>query len=131
MDGIFTNLKKVARSQDLQCYSQSHHPHGQCYSQSCQPHGSQPFHDLTGTIPSSRSGGGGQGGHGPPGPVKIGHKKDGHQRQPHRFHVSQPPFTPPLDLLLIPLFHRSIPEAVNWGTVLGVVPASSFFGNSQ
>ena len=24
----------------------------QCYSQSCQPHGSQPFHDLTGNIPS-------------------------------------------------------------------------------
>ena len=27
----------------------------------------------------------------PPGPVKIGYKKDGHQRRPHRFHVSQPP----------------------------------------
>ena len=27
----------------------------------------------------------------PPGPVKIGHKKDGHQRRPHRFHVSRPP----------------------------------------
>ena len=27
----------------------------------------------------------------PPGPVKISHKKDGHQRRPHRFHVSQPP----------------------------------------
>ena len=26
----------------------------------------------------------------PPGPVKIGHKKDGHQRS-HRFHVSRPP----------------------------------------
>ena len=26
-----------------------------------------------------------------PGPVKIGHKKDGHQRQPDRFHVSRPP----------------------------------------
>ena len=24
-------------------------------------------------------------------PVKIGHKKDGHQRRPHRFHVSRPP----------------------------------------
>ena len=35
--------------------------------------------------------GGGRGGHGPPGPVKIGHKKDGHRRQPHRFHVSRPP----------------------------------------
>ena len=31
----------------------------------------------------------GQGGHAPtPGPVKISHKKDGHQRQPHKFHVS-------------------------------------------
>ena len=38
--------------------------------------------------------GGGRGGHGPPGPVKIGHKKDGHQRRPHRFHVSQPPPLP-------------------------------------
>ena len=27
----------------------------------------------------------------PPGPVKIGHKKDGHRRRPHRFHVSRPP----------------------------------------
>ena len=27
----------------------------------------------------------------PPGPVKIGHKKDGHQRRPRRFHVSRPP----------------------------------------
>ena len=27
----------------------------------------------------------------PPGPVKIGHKKDGRQRRPHRFHVSRPP----------------------------------------
>ena len=30
----------------------------------------------------------------PPGPVKIGHKKDGHQRRPHRFHVSRPPPLP-------------------------------------
>ena len=34
---------------------------------------------------------GGRGGHGPPGPVKIGHKKDGRQRRPHRFHVSRSP----------------------------------------
>ena len=27
----------------------------------------------------------------PPGPVKISHKKDGCQRQPHRFYVSCPP----------------------------------------
>ena len=27
----------------------------------------------------------------PPGPVKIGHKKDGRRRRPHRFHVSRPP----------------------------------------
>ena len=31
----------------------------------------------------------------PPGPVKISHKKDGCQRQPHRFHVSSPPPPPP------------------------------------
>ena len=36
----------------------------------------------------------------PPGPVKIGHKKDGRQRWPHRFHVSRPPLTRPLDPLL-------------------------------
>ena len=35
--------------------------------------------------------GGGRGGHGPPGPVKIGHKKDGRRRWPHRFHVSRTP----------------------------------------
>ena len=35
-----------------------------------------------------------------PGPVKISHKKDGCQRQPHRFHVSRPP---PLTRLLDPL----------------------------
>ena len=46
---------------------------------------------------------GGRGGHAPsPGPVKITHKKDGHQRRLHRFHVSAPP-TPirPLDPLLM------------------------------
>ena len=35
----------------------------------------------------------GWGGHAPPfppGPVKISHKKDGHWRRPHRFHVSLP-----------------------------------------
>ena len=38
----------------------------------------------------------------PPGPVKIGHKKDGRQRRPHRFHVSRPPpLTRPLDPLLV------------------------------
>ena len=36
----------------------------------------------------------------PPGPVKIGHKKDGRQRRPHRFHVSRPPLTRLLDPLL-------------------------------
>ena len=35
-------------------------------------------------------GGGGQGAM-PPGPVKICNKKDGRQRQQHRFHVSWPP----------------------------------------
>ena len=35
--------------------------------------------------------GGAEGAMAPPGPVKIGHKKDGRQRQPHRFHVSRPP----------------------------------------
>ena len=46
--------------------------------------------------------GGGRGGHGPPpGPVKIGHKKYGCRRRPHRFHVSRPPrLTQPLDPLL-------------------------------
>ena len=40
---------------------------------------------------SSGSGGGTEGAMAPPGPVKIGHKKDGRQRRPHRFHVSRPP----------------------------------------
>ena len=44
--------------------------------------------------------GGGRGGYGPPGPVKIGHKKDGRRRRLHRFHVSWPPLTRPLDPLL-------------------------------
>ena len=45
--------------------------------------------------------GGGARGPCPPGPVKIGHKKDGRQRRPHRFHVSRPPpLTRPLDPLL-------------------------------
>ena len=49
-----------------------------------------------------------RGGHGPPGPVKIGHKKDGHRRRPHRFHVSRPPLTRPLDPLL--LFQGGVSE---------------------
>ena len=49
---------------------------------------------------SSGSRGGAEGAMAPPGPVKIGHKKDGHQRRPHRFHVSRPPLTRPLDPLL-------------------------------
>ena len=44
--------------------------------------------------------GGAEGAMAPPGPVKIGHKKDGCQRRLHRFHVSWPPLTRPLDPLL-------------------------------
>ena len=33
---------------------------------------------------------GGRRGPWPPGPVKISHKKDGHKRRAHRFHVSHP-----------------------------------------
>ena len=33
----------------------------------------------------------------PPRPVKISHKNDGCQRRLHRFHVSRPPLTRPLD----------------------------------
>ena len=36
----------------------------------------------------------------PPGPVKISHKKDDRQRRLHKFHVSCPPLTRPLNLLL-------------------------------
>ena len=43
---------------------------------------------------------GAEGAMAPPSPVKIGHKKDGHQRRPHRFHVSRPSLTRPLDPLL-------------------------------
>ena len=49
---------------------------------------------------SSGSRGGPRGPWPPPGPVKIGHKKDGRRRRPHRFHVSRPPLTRPLDPLL-------------------------------
>ena len=46
----------------------------------------------------------------PPGPVKVGHKKDGRRRRPHRFHVSRPPLTRLLDPLLCnsvkPLLHN-------------------------
>ena len=44
-------------------------------------------------LPISGGGGGGTRGRGPcpcpSGPVKICHKKDGHRRRPHRFHVSR------------------------------------------
>ena len=39
-------------------------------------------------------GGGAEGAMASPCPVKIGHKKDGRQRRPHRFHVSRPPPLP-------------------------------------
>ena len=50
---------------------------------------------------SSRSGGGG-GAEGAmaPSPVKISDKKDGRRRWPHRFHVSRPSLSRPLDPLL-------------------------------
>ena len=38
--------------------------------------------------------GGAEGAMAPPGPVKIGHEKDGRRRRPHRFHVSRPPPLP-------------------------------------
>ena len=57
---------------------------------------------------SSGSGGGPRGPWPPPGPVKIGHKKDGRQRRLHRFHVSRPPLTRPLDPLLKHLFVTSL-----------------------
>ena len=44
--------------------------------------------------------GGGPRGPWPPSPVETSHKKDGRQRQPHRFHVSWPPPTRPLDPML-------------------------------
>ena len=44
--------------------------------------------------------GGGEGAMTPAGSVKISHKKDGRQRRPHRFRVSRPPLTRPLDPLL-------------------------------
>ena len=45
--------------------------------------------------------GGAEGAMPPPlGPLKISHKKDGHQRWSYRFHVSRPPLTQRLDPLL-------------------------------
>ena len=40
-----------------------------------------------------------------PQPVEISQKKDGHQRWPHRFHVSWPP-TQPLDPMLLNLTEK-------------------------
>ena len=45
-------------------------------------------------------GGGCRGAMAPPSPVEISHKKDGRQRRSHRFHVSGPPPTQPLDPML-------------------------------
>ena len=50
-------------------------------------------------------GAGAEGGMAPPSPVKISHKKDCHQRRPHRFHVSCPPLTRPLAPLLRLIAH--------------------------
>ena len=56
----------------------------------------------------------------PPGPVKIGHKKDGRQRRPHRFHVSQPPPYPAAGSATEPLFHfvqvsaKILPNSLGW-----------------
>ena len=53
-------------------------------------------------------GGGPRGPWPPPGPVKIGHKKDGCRRRLHRFHVSRPPLTRPLDPLLNSVYHQVV-----------------------
>ena len=52
---------------------------------------SQPLNLQAGEPSSGSRGGGPRGPWPPPGPVKIGHKKDGRRRRPHRFHVSRPP----------------------------------------
>ena len=57
--------------------------------------------NLGSELCSSGFRGGAEGAMVPPGPVKIGHKKDGHRRRPHRFHVSRSPLTRPLDPLLL------------------------------
>ena len=56
--------------------------------------GPPPTHlaDLGGVPPVADPGGGAEGVMAPPGPVKTSHKKDGHQRWPHRFHASRPPY---------------------------------------
>ena len=51
-------------------------------------------HSLVGMRPTVADPGGAEGAMPPPGPVKISHKKDGHWRRPHRFHVSRPPPLP-------------------------------------
>ena len=56
---------------------------------------------------SSSGSGGGEGAMAPPGPVKISHKKDGCQRQPHRFYVSHP-YPLPLERFPVPTLPPSI-----------------------
>ena len=51
----------------------------------------KPYLKLSVTLAVADPGGGPRGPWPPPDPVKIGHKKDGHRRRPHRFHVSRPP----------------------------------------
>ena len=54
---------------------------------------------------------GGRGDHDPPPPrpVKISHKKDGCQRRPHRFHVSQIPIPGHWIRYWLPSTHKLIP----------------------
>ena len=47
-----------------------------------------------------------------PRPCKISHKKDGHQRQPHRIHVSQPPEPAA----------PHIPPSISWKSKLQIIP---------
>ena len=82
------------------------------------------------TIIHSSSGSRGcQGPHGPSGSVKISHKKDGRQRQPHKFHVSWSPWSrwirycTVINLAFLTIKNKTL--VVFWGCNLVFIPVSN------
>ena len=77
----------------------------------------------------------------PPRPVKISHKKDGHQRRPHRFHISRPPSYPATgsatEIYVIfwiysgEKWHLKLQETLVWNTHTNVSSNSSLLPGGQ